>query len=581
MFAYFNSLVSVETSAIDRSLIAIPFVLIALFGLYQWLLPKPVPGIAYNQEATRSLLGDAPSMIKEVSVTGEFRVWCAKQVKKMNSPICQVFIRPFGNPWILLADFRESKDILTRRKEFDKSSFLSDGMACMGSFHGIYTTGDKFKSNRQLIQDLMTTTFLNSHVGPAIYNKGLEVLKLFEKKMNLADGRPFSVKKDFEHASLDVMLEFAFGKNWLHTSTGPQLEHVCEMSATDVKKSDNLDQPVEFPLVPIVDFLHSVYEAPEIVEKTINAIMPKLQTWWWSKQSWYQKIFNEKDRVMTEQMKIGLENYKAGDIKTGVEHMLMREGSRAEREGRTPNFTSKVLQDEMFGNIIGGHHTTSGAMMWLVKYLTDLPHIQKNLRAVLYDTLSTAKRESRLFTFEEIRRAKLPYWDAVIEEMLRLNAVTVTREAMCDTTILGCPIKKGTQVFFVSNGPGFLSPSISVDDTVRSETSRAAKIKDRWDESQDLTTFAPERWLVRKNDGEGLGENDVEFDGAAGPQLVFGLGPRACWGRRLAHMEMKTIIAMLVWDFELLPTPPAISSHAGLEGIARVPQQCYLRLRKL
>ncbi|KAA8567241.1 hypothetical protein EYC84_010281 [Monilinia fructicola] len=111
-------------------------VTIGVYCLYQWLLPKPIPGIAHNPKAIKSLFGDAPDMIKEVSVTGEFRVWCAKQVKKMNSPICQVFIRPFSQPWILLADFREAKDILTRRKEFDKSSFLSDGMACMGSFHG-------------------------------------------------------------------------------------------------------------------------------------------------------------------------------------------------------------------------------------------------------------------------------------------------------------------------------------------------------------------------------------------------------------------------------------------------------------
>ena len=240
----------------------------------------------------------------------------------------------------------------------------------------------------------------------------------------------------------------------------------------------------------------------------------------------------------------------------------------------------------MFGDIIGGHHTTSGAMMWLAKYLTDSPRIQTNLRSVLHETLSTAKGENRIFTFDEIRRAKLPYFDAVIEEMLRINAVTVTREALCDTTILGCPIKKGTQVFFVSNGPGFLSPSIPIplDDSKRSDTSRAAKLNGTWDETRDLTIFDPERWLVRKNNNnnnEGLSEKDVEFDGAAGPQLVFGLGPRACWGRRLAHMEMRTVIAMLVWNFELLGTPPAISSYAGFEGIARVPQQCYLRLRKI
>ena len=340
------------SSAFDRIsitpqiLLAFAAVTSALYGLYRWLLPKPVPGIAYNPEAIKSLLGDAPGMIKEVSVTGEFRVWCVKQMRKMNSPVCQVFIRPFSKPWILLADFRESKDILMRRREFDKSSFLSDGMACMGSFHGIYTTGDKLKWNRQLISDLMTTTFLNNHVGPAVYDKGLEVMKLFEMKMNLANGRPFSVKKDFEYASLDVMLEFAFGKNWVHTAIGQQVELLSKLGPPDVKL-DGLDQPVSFPLAPIVDFLHSVYEAPEIVEKTINAIMPKLQTWWWSWQPWYKKIFDEKERVMKEQVAIGLKNYQSGNVKTGIEHMLMREGARAEKEGREPDFESKVFRDEV------------------------------------------------------------------------------------------------------------------------------------------------------------------------------------------------------------------------------------------
>jgi cytochrome P450 len=218
--------------------------------------------------------------------------------------------------------------------------------------------------------------------------------------------------------------------------------------------------------------------------------------------------------------------------------------------------------------------------MWLTKYLTDLPPVQSKLRLVLYETLSVARRDNRLFTFEEIRHAKLPYLDAVIEEMLRINAVTVTREALCDTTILGCPIKKGTQVFFMSNGPGFLEPSIAVDDSKRSETSRGAKLN-AWDEAQDLSLFSPERWLVRKNDGQGLLAADIDFDGAAGPQLVFGLGPRSCWGRRLAYMEIRIIIAMLVWNFELSEAPPALSTYAGLEGIARVPQQCYVRLSKI
>lgn len=218
-------------------------------------------------------------------------------------------------------------------------------------------------------------------------------------------------------------------------------------------------------------------------------------------------------------------------------------------------------------------------MMWLVKYLTDHPAVQAKLRAKLHEALPTALEENRLPTFEELRWAKVPYLEAIIEEMFRLNAVTVTREALCDTQILGHHIPKGTQVFLVSNGPGFLSPSMPIDDSLRSETSRAAKIRATWDETQDLTIFNPERWLVYKTDENGV--ETVEFDGAAGPQLVFGLGPRACWGRRLAYLEMKTIISMLVWHFELLETPPAVSSYAGLEGIARVPQMCFIRPKKL
>ncbi|KAI8931402.1 hypothetical protein NX059_011732 [Plenodomus lindquistii] len=576
--AYFDR--TIQGVQTPPSVALLASVLVACYALYQWLRPKPIPGIAHNPSATKSLLGHAPAMIKEVSETGEFRVWCAKQVQNMNSPLCQIFIRPFSQPWILLADFRESRDILMRRREFDKSSFLSDGMVCMGAFHGIYQTGDKFKSNRQLIQDLMTTSFLDNHVGPAVYAKGLELMRLLEMKMRLAAGRPFSAKKDFEYLSLEIMLVFAFGKNWTESALDQQIRLVSKVDSEKIENSD-LNEPAEFPPCHITGFLNSVYEAPEIVEKTINALMPKLQTWWWSKQGWYKKIFDDKDQAMKEQVKIALKNFQSGQIETALEHMMMREATRAEKENRQPDFNNQVFRDELFGDIVGGHHTTSGAMMWLTKYLTNAPEIQVKLRSALHATLSSATQDKRLFTFQEIRQARLPYLDAVIEEMLRINAVPVTREALCDTTILGCPIKKGTQVFFTSNGPGFLSPSLPIEDSKRSDTSRAAKLNGAWDETQDLSQFDPERWLVRKNDGDGVLANDVDFDGAAGPQLVFGLGPRACWGRRLAHMEMKVIIAMLVWNFELLQTPPTLSGQSGLEGIARVPKQCYVRLSKI
>ena len=51
--------------------------------------------------------------------------------------------------------------------------------------------------------------------------------------------------------------------------------------------------------------------------------------------------------------------------------------------------------------------------------------------------------------------------------------------------------------------------------------------------------FIPERWL------EGSGYNDLKE--ASKP---FELGPRVCLGINLAYLEMRIILAKLVWLFE-------------------------------
>ncbi len=258
--------------------VVLSVVSVCVYLLYRWLLPKPIPGIPYNPKAAKRLLGDAPDMLREVSVAGEFGVWCATQVKKMDSPVSQVFIRPFAKPWVLLADFRESRDILMRRREFDKSKFISDGMACLGEFHGLYRTGPEFKSNRQLVQDLMTSTFLNGHAGHAIHAHGLQLIKLLELKSSLAHGRPFSVSHDIEYTAVDTMLTFAFADNWDKTTLGPQVEAIEELEVSDLQ-GGGIDDPVGFPHVQVGEFLHAIYEAPKMMEKATVSWSPRFSFW--------------------------------------------------------------------------------------------------------------------------------------------------------------------------------------------------------------------------------------------------------------------------------------------------------------
>ena len=343
----YDTIMPVNSGLMSPTLcLALTFVAVGIYALYQWLLPKPLPGIAYNPEATKSLFGDGPGMVRDISVTGEFGIWCTNQVEKMRSPICQVFVHPFSKPWILLADFRESQDILTRRKDFDKSTFITDGMGCLGDFHARFKTNSIWKASRRWIQDLMTPSFLNTFVGPIMHSKGLELVKLFETKMNLANGRPFSVKADFDYASLDVMIGFAFGENITDTAIGPQVKSTAQLDPSKIQDG-HLDEPVTFSEAPINDFLVAVHEAPEVVEKTVVAWTPRLSLWWWKKMSWYKKIFSQKDRIVREQIEKAVENYRMGEVKSGLEHMLVREETAAEKDGREPNFENHFLVDEV------------------------------------------------------------------------------------------------------------------------------------------------------------------------------------------------------------------------------------------
>ncbi|KAL7755535.1 hypothetical protein ACKLNR_014633 [Fusarium oxysporum f. sp. zingiberi] len=465
-------------------------VIVTVFGLvklYKWLLPKPLPGIPYNETAINGLFGDAPDMAREIKETGEFNGWMTKQVEKLKSPVCQVFVRPFSKPWILVADFREAEDILMRRPEFDKPTFLSQGMLCLGDFSARFKTNQDFKTRRHLKHDLMTPTFLNSFVGPFVHAEGLALVRLLEIKTNLSNSRPFSIKTDHENVALDIVTRYEFGDSVPISALRPQLELLSELEPSSIPEG-HADEPVTFPEVELDPFFVTVGQAPHVLEKTTNSWTPTLSHWWWKHQAWYKKIFTQKTKLMQAQIKKAVESYLKGQVNSALEHVVMREAALAKKQDRQPQFDADWLIDE------------------------------SKLRTHLYEDIPEAAAEHQSPTFDEIRCAKLPYVEAVIAEMQRLTPFSMVREATSDTNILGYRIPKGCQVFMVNGGPGFLSPSFPVDENLRSPTSRQAKSRGTWDESKDLKIFDPERWLVRNEDGS------IVFDAIAGPQLGFGAG---------------------------------------------------------
>lgn len=208
--------------------------------------------------------------------------------------------------------------------------------------------------------------------------------------------------------------------------------------------------------------------------------------------------------------------------------------------------------------------------MWILKLLADYPDVQAKLREELQAIFAGAiQEENRLPTAAEIISTKLPYLDAVLEEMLRLRAaMLVPRDAAKDTQLLGHHIPKGTVVLLVCQGPDYKpSPPSKYWSDVKASRLYPGK------GNPDLEVFDPERWLVRDDKG------NLKFDGSSYPQLAFGLGIRACWGRRLAMVEMRIMTTLMVLKFDLKDVPMELASHEAKYDISYRAQKGYLNLK--
>lgn len=221
-----------------------------------------------------------------------------------------------------------------------------------------------------------------------------------------------------------------------------------------------------------------------------------------------------------------------------------------------------------------------------MKFLTGNAGAQKRLRQALQSAFPKAKSENRSPTFQELAAARIPYLEAVIEESLRCGGATsaLQRLAMVDTQILGHHIPKGTEILFLTHGPSVFTPGLEIDERKRSQTCQVAgeKKDSAWDD-HDIGAFKPERWLRQKESSTGTDATEAaeEFDGLAGPTLAFGLGTRGCFGRRLGHQQLRTSLAILIWNFELLPCPKELSSYRAIEGLTSMPEHSYISLAKV
>lgn len=516
----------------------------------------------------------------EVFATNSDKCWLTSLTKRHRSPIVQAFIKPGALPWVIITDPFESQDILLRRtKEFDRSGFFGEliGGILPEQHIQFLSTDVRFKNSRNLINHLMAPTFIKEISAPEVFKSIETLIKVWQAKCTRANGRPFEAHGDITYAALDAIFASSFG---LPEEESCTIRRLDAMRKRTTEVSEDTDKPVDFPNAIVPDIFSAILTLANSVTHTQFSPVPRLTSWALRKLPYMRRATAIKDQYIREKVDdcMHILNRSVGKPRSALQSVLSRERDLAAKEGRQPNYRSRAIADEFLGFMMAGHDTTATTVAWGVKLLTDHDSAQDRLRSELHCAFPNALEEKRAPTYVELTAVSIPYLDAVVEEVLRhANTIAfVVRQALQDTIVLGRRIPKGTDVFLMANGAGYLEYNMPLSSSdIRSTGAQQSSNKaltGLWDNCS-ISLFQPERWLTTHPN------TSVEsFDPMAGPSLPFGLGPRGCFGKKLALQALKMQFALIVWHFKLLKCPNALSGYEAVQRFAREPTQCFVRL---
>jgi cytochrome P450 len=577
--------------------------LLGIYQFYLFALPKPISGIPHREASARSLLGDVPVVLSGLSRKPELRVSFNERARSLGARIVQIFPGPLTPPIVLLDDAREALDImLYRSRDFDRTPMVGIFLSwVIPNHHSIFPSGPKWRNQRKLIQTMMTDQYLDNVAAPAIHATNLELIKLWATKEKIADGRAFSAFRDIEICTLDAMLAMTFGDT-APSGTKIQVEKAAHLHSSDNghgDKESNKDGDIyTFPHVDVDPLTDSFSKIQRSVDWTTSTLFPSLVGWFMRRNPILIGGFRKIHAFIHQSIDASIQclGEKGAVPHVGADHIVFREKALSDEEDRPPQFHSSAVRDEVsgstyipaiidclilirpqiFGFLLFGNHTTRTTLAWAVKQLADNQTAQCKLRKALKASFPSATKEGRVPTASEIRTARVPYLDATIEEILRLQPIVeVGRSTVHDAPVLGRVIPKGTIVLTLNQGAGVMYP---LYDT-KVHDSHSAQLAKRWEsygtiDEDTAQIFAPERWLI-------MSEDHVEgesFNPTACYCLAFGAGVRGCWGRRLAYLQIRFFLAMLVWSYEFRQCPESLSGYQAVEGIVRVPDNCFVRL---
>nr|AYV88883.1 cytochrome P450 oxidase CYP94F12 [Polygala tenuifolia] len=190
---------------------------------------------------------------------------------------------------------------------------------------------------------------------------------------------------------------------------------------------------------------------------------------------------------------------------------------------REQHLRRRFLRDIVISFVLAGKDSTSTALTWFFWLLAGHPHVAERIREEISSVAATAEEGKSVVVFSYEQLKKLNYLQAALSESMRLfPPVPIdTRLAVNDDVLPdGTQVRSGWFADYSAYAMG-----------------RMEKI---W--GSDCKDFKPERWLNEQGVFQACDQYRYP---------VFHGGPRICLGRGMAYVQMKSVVAAVMNEFEI------------------------------
>ncbi|EGG11309.1 uncharacterized protein MELLADRAFT_59429 [Melampsora larici-populina 98AG31] len=534
----------INISALDSNIFLLALIISFIIILYLSLIPIPIRGIPSNKPLTP--FGDLFKLYPLPKFTN-IKNQTFSRTKTLaeigasfkGARLVQVSIGPagtwisswFGKCWVIVNDPDLVVEICHKRA----NDFPDPGLG-LDVYRGIIPNGQLslrtnkvFKQHRRAIGASMTSSYL-SKITPKITRSVTELIQLWKMRCKVLDQSGelcFKAAQDLRLSTMDTISDIIFGESFGVTSS--RLDHLERLAKGPV----TADERPKFP-----GLAHGLNLIVGDVAKAFISPSPRL---FWFFRSILNRFEPSRASIFSF-LDQAVESSKASDggRTSSIVDLLVSDQLEAQRRGESA-LSDAEIREELLVYWVAGHGTMACTLAWAVKLLASAPEVQKRLKYELMMFLPTP--EERSPTYSDLTKSSqdLSYLDAVVHELLRCarTLADVSRETTSEVILADTVIPPRTTIVMPHGYWG-----------------------DR--------SFKPERWL----------DADGRFDyHKPGPFHAFGHGPRGCFGRNLALLEMRLYIAMLSMEIFFDQVPDGLDTMESIELVANHPVSCVVRPR--